>query len=369
MKNSFGNSVILTVFGESHGEMIGAVIDGLAPGIKIDKSFIDYQLKLRRPYGDISTKRVENDEYAIVSGLFNDYTTGTPLCIMIKNQNVQSKDYEKNRYLATPSGCNYTAYCKYHGYEDYRGNGHFSGRITAAIVAAGAILLTALKNKNIKIATHIKQCRNIKDADFSADYNQLEKEIDYLNQQQFATINEKTAQDIYNEIIKAKERKDSVAGLLETAVIGVPAGLGEPFFSSVESQMAQAMFSVPAVKGIQFGKGFDYVNYYGSEVSDKFYIDENNTVKTYANNNGGINGGITNGMPIVFSTIIKPTSSIGLVQQTINFKEKTASQLQINGRHDPAIFHRARVVVDSMAALVMCDLLTSCYGNDYFRGE
>lgn len=369
MKNTFGNSITFTIFGESHGDKIGIVIDGLAPGIKIDRDYINNQLTLRRPYGDISTKRVENDEYEIVSGIFNDYTTGTPLCILISNKNIDSKDYQLNRYIAKPSGCNYAAYCKYHGYEDYRGNGHFSGRITAPIVAAGAILLSALKNKGIEIATHIKQCHNILDSDFSNDIDEIKKEIYKLNNERFAVIDEQISKEMYEEIIKAKEKKDSIGGILETAIIGMPSGVGEPFFSSIESELSAAMFSIPAVKGIQFGAGFDFVNYYGSEINDNFYIDEQNNIKTSTNNNGGLNGGITNGMPIIFSVVIKPTPSIGIKQNTVNFNDKSDCQLLINGRHDPAIFHRASVVVDSLTALVICDMLTLRYGTDFLKGE
>ncbi len=365
MKNSFGNSIILTLFGESHGEYIGAVLDGLAPGIKVDVDFIKHQLTLRRPSGAISTSRVEQDEFEIVSGVFNGYTTGTPLTILIKNNNISSKDYQKNYGIATPSGANLAGYYKYHGYEDYRGNGHFSGRVTAAIVAICAIIISALKEKGIKIGTHIKQCKNIKDDDFS---NNISFDIDVLNTKEFACLSTKKQEEMILEILIAKENNDSVSGILETAICGMPKGVGEPFFSSLESELASAIFSVPAVKGVQFGLGFDYVNHYGSEVNDKPYLDDKD-IKMRTNNNGGINGGISNGMPIIFSTIIKPTPSISQQQETVNFIENKECVLQLNGRHDPAIFHRARVVIDSLAALVVADQLALRFGTDYLKGE
>ena len=365
MKNSFGSSVILTLFGESHGEYIGAVLDGVASGIKVDIDFIKYQLSLRRPHGAISTSRVEQDDFEIVSGVFNNYTTGTPLTIIIKNSNVSSKDYQKNYGIATPSGANLAGYYKYHGYEDYRGNGHFSGRVTAAIVAVCAILIYGLKQKGIKIATHIAQCKNIKDDCFS---DNISFDIDVLNSKEFACLSTKKAQEMISEILKAKENNDSVSGILETAIIGMPKGVGEPFFSSLESELSSAIFSIPAVKGVQFGLGFDFVNYYGSEVNDHLYLDED-SIKTKTNNNGGINGGISNGMPIIFSTVIKPTPSISQKQDSVNFIENKECILQLNGRHDPAIFHRARVVVDSLSALVVADQLALRFGTDYLKGE
>ncbi len=365
MKNSFGNSIILTLFGESHGEYIGAVLDGLAPGIKVDVDFIKHQLTLRRPSGAISTSRVEQDEFEIVSGVFNGYTTGTPLTILIKNNNISSKDYQKNYGIATPSGANLAGYYKYHGYEDYRGNGHFSGRVTAAIVAICAIIISALKEKGIKIGTHIKQCKNIKDDDFS---NNISFDIDVLNTKEFACLSTKKQEEMISEILIAKENNDSVSGILETAICGMPKGVGEPFFSSLESELASAIFSIPAVKGVQFGLGFDYVNHYGSEVNDKPYLVDKD-IKMRTNNNGGINGGISNGMPIIFSTIIKPTPSISQQQETVNFIENKECVLQLNGRHDPAIFHRARVVIDSLAALVVADQLALRFGTDYLKGE
>ncbi len=363
MKNTIGDNVTLTLFGESHGSYIGAVLDGVAPGIKIDKEFIDAQLAKRRPQGNIETARVELDEYEIVSGVFNDYTTGAPLTIIIPNKNVKSKDYESVKSVARPSHADYTAYVKYHGYSDYRGGGHFSGRNTAPIVAMGAILLKALEKKNIYIGTHIKQCGNVIDDDFSIDCH----EVKDISSKRFPTILN-IEENITSEIEKAKMSTDSIGGILQTAIVGLPAGLGDPWFTSVEGKISNALFSIGGIKGVEFGLGFDFANYNGSTCNDEFYIFKNK-ILTKTNNNGGINGGITNGMPVVFNTAIKPTPSIAKVQNTVDFKNLENVQLSIEGRHDPAIIRRIAVVIDSMMAIIVCDLLASRYGNDYLDFE
>ncbi len=364
MKNTFGNNVSITLFGESHGPQIGAVLDGIAPGIEVDEAYIASQLALRRPVGKISTSRVEEDPFQIVSGVFEGHTTGTPICILIPNQNTKSKDYQATRYFARPGHADYTAEMKYHGWQDYRGGGHFSGRITAALVAAGAICLSALKQKGIEIGTHISYCGGIYDRDFE----EYQTDIEALNQKQFAVLDEEAGRQMMSKIEEAARQSDSIGGKLETAVIGVPAGIGEPWFDSCESLLAHALFSIPAVKGVEFGMGFEMVNHLGSEVNDPFRMADSQVVTT-TNNSGGINGGISNGMPIVFSCAIKPTPSIYQSQKTIDMQKKEDVDFTIQGRHDPAIFHRARVVVDSVSAIVLCDLLTTRYGTDYLKGE
>ena len=362
MKNTFGNNVKITIFGESHGEAIGAVIDGLAPGIKVDEQFIADQLSLRRPAGAISTARSEKDKFSIVSGVLCGYTTGTPIAIIIPNENKRSGDYSATKELARPGHADYTAECKYHGYQDYRGGGHFSGRITAGVVAAGAIVISALRQKGIYIGTHIKSLADVQDRDFNE--RDLLNDINKLNSLEFATLSDEAAEDMKAEIIKAKKDLDSVGGVLETTVIGLDAGLGEPWFDSVESLISHAMFSIPAVKGVEFGEGFAITKMRGSAANDPFRMSGDKVV-TETNHNGGINGGITNGMPIVFRCAIKPTSSIFKVQNTVNVKSRENATLSLNGRHDPAIVHRARVVVDSMTALVIADLLSMRYGTDW----
>lgn len=362
MKNTFGNNLCLTLFGESHGEYIGGVLDGLAPGIAIDDDYIRSQLCLRRPAGKISTARQEADEYRIVSGVFEGKTTGTPLTILIPNTAQHSKDYSATRALARPGHADYTAYEKYHGYEDYRGGGHFSGRVTAALVAAGAIVLSALKQKGIVIGTHIASCGGIEDSNFE----NLSAEIAALNTKNFAVIDDDKGAEMRAQIEAAAADGDSVGGVLQTAILGVPAGVGEPWFDTVEGVLSHALFSIPAIKGVQFGDAFAMVNGRGSDYNDSYYISDEE-IKTATNHNGGVNGGITNGMPILFSCAVKPTPSIFKAQNTVDIFNKTDAVLELKGRHDPAIIHRARVVVDSVAALAIADLLVTRFGTDWLR--
>ncbi len=360
MKNSFGNYLSVTLFGESHGPAIGVVLDGLAPGIPVDTEFIASQLAKRRPEGKTGTARREEDHFSILSGVFEGYTTGTPLCITIPNEKAVSKDYSVTRPLARPGHADYTAYCKYHGFEDYRGGGHFSGRITAALVAAGAVVIPALKQKGIVLGTHIQRLAGVEDRAFG----QLEEDLETLNSQTFAVLDEAAAARMREEILKAAAEGDSVGGLLETAVTGLPAGLGEPWFDSMESMLSHGLFSIPAVKGVAFGDAFAMADARGSEYNDPFRMEEDRVVTT-SNHNGGINGGITNGMPVIFRCMVKPTPSIFKEQPTVNFMEKKDETLNIQGRHDPAIIHRARAVVDAVTALVLADALTGRYGTDY----
>lgn len=360
MKNTFGQSLTVTLFGESHGPYIGAVLDGLAPGIEIDEEFIKHQLSLRRPAGKISTKRVEQDEYIIASGVFNGKTTGTPLSILIPNSVQKSSDYENSPRIARPGHADYTANEKYHGFEDYRGGGHFSGRITAAVVAAGAVVIPALIKKGIRIGTHIKSCGGIADREFE-DYI---KDIESLSKTNFPVLDENKAANISKMMEKTAAEGDSVGGVLETVITGMPTGVGEPWFDTVEGILAHAMYSIPAIKGVQFGDAFDMVDKKGSEYNDAFRM-EGDRVVTLTNHNGGINGGITNGMPILFRCAVKPTPSIYKEQESIDLNSKEDANLQIVGRHDPAIIHRARIVVDSMTAIAIYDMLAVRYGTDW----
>ena len=362
MKNTFGNSLSVTLFGESHGEAIGCVIDGISPGIEIDKGFIASQMEKRKGVNALSTARREKDEVKILSGVFEGRTTGTPVCLMIENADTKSKDYSKTKDLARPSHADYTAERKYGGFQDYRGGGHFSGRLTAPLVAAGAIALKALEVKGIKIATHIYRCGDIEDREF-VNYDE---DFKLLEELEMPVLCENKRKEISALIEECKKDGDSIGGVLSTAVTGMPVGVGEPWFDTVEGMLSHALFSVPAVKGIEFGAGFSFGKMRGSEANDSFYCD-GDTVKTKTNNNGGINGGITNGMPITFRCAVKPTPSIYKKQETVNLKEMTDEVLLIEGRHDPAIIHRARVVVDSVTALTLCDLLSGRFGTDYFK--
>lgn len=358
MKSIIGKNVTISLYGESHGRAMGIIMDGLPAGLKVNQAFISSQLEKRKPKGKISTQRHEDDEFIITSGVFHNQTTGAPLHIMIENKNQKSKDYHPE--LPRPSHADYVAHVKYKGYEDYRGGGHFSGRLTAPIVAAGAIALDILKNKGIIVGTHIKKCQHIEDRDFM-DYD---RDLDICNQKDFAVLEDTCEFEMKEFIEKTAQMKDSVGGILESCILHLPIGIGEPFFHSLESTLSSYLFSIPAVKGIEFGLGFEFVNYYGSEVNDEFEILEEN-IQTSTNHNGGINGGISNGMPVLIRLVIKPTPSIFKPQQTINLTTKQCETLILTGRHDPAIFHRARVVVDSMIALALLDLIVEAFGGEW----
>ncbi len=360
LKNTFGSSVAVTIFGESHGNMIGAVLDGLASGLEVDENFIASQMELRKSVGSLSTARREADEVKIVSGVFNGKTTGTPITLIIENKDTRSRDYGELAYKARPGHADYTAQMKYHGFQDFRGGGHFSGRITAGLVASGAIAINALRKKGIYIGTHILSCAGVRDRDFE----NLTEDINTLNSLDFAVLDESSKVAMTEKIENVKRNGDSVGGRLETAVIGFPAGVGEPWFDTIEGVLAHILFSVPAVKGVEFGDGFELAEKYGSTANDSYYSD-NGKVYTKTNHNGGILGGITNGMPIVFRTAVKPTPSIYKEQDTIDLNTMQETKLQIKGRHDPAIIHRARVVIDSVTALVLCDQLALRYGTDW----
>ena len=360
MKNTFGNNISITLFGESHSQSIGAVIDGLAPGLTVDEEYIKEKLSLRRPSGEISTSRKEPDEFIIESGVFEGKTTGTPICILIPNVNIRSKDYSSIKSKARPGHADYTAHLKYHGFQDYRGGGHFSGRITAALVAAGAIFQYALEQKGIYIGTHIKSIADIEDRDFI----DFESDIKSLHNKEFSLLDSSKESLMKEKIKEAKAQLDSVGGTLQTAIIGIPSGVGEPWFDSVESMISHGIFSIPGIKGIEFGAGFGFAQMRGSVANDQFFM-ENGEVKTKTNNNGGINGGITNGMPIIFNCAVKPTPSIAKEQETIDFINNSDTKLGIKGRHDPCIVHRARAVVDSVCAVVLCDMLATRFGTDY----
>ena len=358
MKNSIGTNIILTLFGESHGEYIGATLDGLPAGIKVDEDFISSQLSKRRPNSSIDTGRIEKDNYQIISGVFNGYTSGSPLTILIKNENTKSNDYDKN--LIRPSHADYVSKVKYDGYNDYRGGGHFSGRLTAPIVALGSICLKALENKGIYIGTHILEIEKYKD-----------KEIENIND--VHTINNKiipTITDLDKEITelgnKLKQEGDSIGGVIQTGIFGFPAGIGEPWFSSLEGTIANAVLSIGGVKGIEFGRGFEFKDGLGSSLNDELRY-ENGKVISLTNNNGGINGGISNGMPIIFNMVVKPTPSIAKKQQSVNLETKENVEIEIKGRHDPAIIKRVCIVITSLLAIVMCDELSKEYGNKYLK--
>ena len=363
MKNTFGSSVSVTIFGESHGPAIGAVVDGLSPGLLVDEEFIRHQLTLRRPSGSISTARREQDAFQIVSGVYRGRTTGTPVCILIPNADTKSEDYTTN--IARPGHADYTAQCKYHGSQDGRGGGHFSGRITAALVAAGALIIPTLRQKGIDIGTHISECGGVSDMPFDTAEQQLRTQLRVLGKTNFAVIDDQAAERMMQAIETARMDGDSVGGILESAVVGLPAGLGEPWFDSLESLLSHALFSISGIKGVEFGDGFALAGLRGSQANDAMRMAEGR-VTTLTNHNGGVNGGISNGMPLVFRCAVKPTPSIAKTQQTVDFISGENVDYPGKGRHDPCIVHRARVVVDSLCALVLADVLTQRYGTESF---
>ncbi len=358
MKNTFGNHVSITLFGESHGPSIGCVIDGLTPGLPVDTDYITHLLDRRRPAGAISTARQEVDRFIIESGVYNGKTTGTPICIRIPNEDTRSADYDKD--VVRPGHADYTAECKYHGYQDYRGGGHFSGRITAALVAAAGIVMPALEKKGIVIGTHIRRLGGVEDRTFK----ETSADLSALSLADFPVLDSGVTDSMKQRILEAKEAGDSVGGVLETAVVGLPLGLGEPWFDTVEGMLSHALFSIPAVKGVSFGAGFDLADMTGSQANDPFAWDGDSVV-TATNHNGGINGGITNGMPLVFQTVVKPTPTIGKEQDTVCLTSGDVVTVKGKGRHDPCIVHRAAVVTECVTALVLCDMLSGRYGTDW----
>lgn len=352
----WGNNLKVSIFGESHGNAIGINIDGLPSGFKIDMENILGEMERRAPgKNNLSTARKEADLPEILSGIFQGKTTGAPLCAIIRNGDTRSKDYEKTKDFMRPGHSDFSGNARYLGFNDYRGGGHFSGRITAPLVFAGAICKQILEDRGIVVGAHIASVKDIKDKEF--DLANIDKEeLKGLREKEIPLINSNIEEKIKHTIIQAKYDGNSVGGTVECAVVGLKAGVGNPFFDSIESTLSHLIFSVPAVKGIEFGRGFDITNLYGSEANDEFYYD-GDIVKTKTNNNGGINGGISNGMPIVFKVAIKPTSSILKEQNTIDIKNKTNVKFKIQGRHDPCIVQRAVPVIEAVTAIGILDLL------------
>ena len=366
MKNTFGNALALTIFGESHGPAVGAVLDGMAAGVPVDEAALAALMDRRRARGDgLSTARVEADEICILSGVAAGHTTGTPIALTIANQNTRSADYAAAAARLRPGHADYTAWARYRGFQDARGGGHFSGRITAGLVAGGGIVLGALARAGVRIGTHIARCAGVADAPFADDPAALAAQLDGLEGRgpAFALLDPAAEAPMQAAIRAAGAAGDSVGGVLETAVLGLPAGVGEPFFDSVESALAHAAFAIPAVKGIEFGAGFAFAELRGSEANDPLRIDGAGRIYTETNRNAGVNGGLTNGMPVVFRTAVKPTPSIYKEQRTVDMAARQNASLTIQGRHDPCIVPRAAVVQTCAAALAVGDLLTARYGE------
>lgn len=350
--NVFGEKIKITIFGESHGGGIGAVIDGLPPGEAIDEGEISGEMLRRAPGGSaISTPRRETDEVEILSGVLGGKTTGAPLCGIIRNQNIRSSDYSPNK--PRPGHADLTAYLKYKGFSDYRGGGHFSGRITAPIVFAGAVCKQILKRRGVYIGAHIESIETVFDDRFTGP---SAAELKALAQSDFPLLSKSQREKMEKTILNAKAKGDSVGGIVECAAIGVPAGLGSPFFGSMESRISAMMYSIPAVKGVEFGAGFAISRMTGGMANDPIRI-ENGSIYTETNNNGGILGGITNGMPIIFRVAVKPTPSIALEQRTIDLQSMENATISVSGRHDPCIVPRAVPVVEASLAICLLDAI------------
>ncbi len=346
-----------SIFGESHGAAIGVVLEQVPPGLVLDREAISKEMARRAPGKSLlSTARKEADVPEILSGVFDGKTTGTPLCAIIHNSDHHSKDYAKTRFLARPSHGDYTGFVRYQGCNDYRGGGHFSGRLTAPLVFAGAVAKQLLAQRGITVGAHISQIGTVKDKSF-ADTQLTPTLFQTLSEKAFPTVDDQAGAAMQAEILQAREELDSIGGAIQCAVLGLPVGVGSPDLGcNVEGVLAQHLFAVPAVKGISFGAGFAFASMRGSAANDPFYMD-GGQVKTRTNHSGGVNGGISNGMPVLFQVAIRPTPSIGQEQNTINFSTMEDAKLTIQGRHDPCIVHRAVPVIEAAAALAICELL------------
>lgn len=356
MSSSWGRSIKYAIFGESHGEGIGIIIDGLPAGLQLDMEFIEAEMRRRKPGNSpFTTARQEPDSLEFLSGVFNQKTTGAPLCAFIRNINQHSKDYDAVKNLMRPGHADYTAYVKYHGFNDYRGGGHFSGRLTAPMVFAGAIAKQLLVKQGIKLYSHIYNIGKIQDTSF-LDINLTDSTLSQLYEMPLPVMNSTALAEMSMEIHNAKAAGDSIGGSIEVAACDMPGGLGDPFFDSLESTIAHLVFSIPGVKGIEFGTGFAMTELRGSQCNDQYYVNSG-AVSTYTNHCGGILGGISNGMPLIFRAAFKPTASIAKEQSTINIETMENTSIKVTGRHDPCIVPRAVAVVEASAAIAILDAL------------
>ncbi len=321
MNDTYTGAISLSIFGESHGPAVGATLSGLAAGVPVDEAYIAREMDKRRAAGKLSTKRTEPDKVHFLSGVYRGFTTGTAVTLVIENTNTRSEDYAKTQDLLRPGHADWTAHLKYRGFQDARGGGHFSGRLTAPLVAACAILKQMLEKRGVVIGTHLAQCAGVEDEPLAPGGEALARQLRALGAVAFPALSSVKAKAMQGAIEAAAAEGDSVGGVLETAVLGLPAGLGEPFFGSVESVLAGLLFSIPAVKGVEFGTGFALAGMRGSQANDALRMHAGRVVTT-TNHNGGVNGGITNGMPLVFRTAVKPTASIYQVQQTVDSGRK-----------------------------------------------
>lgn len=350
MENSLGRLFTITSFGESHGRCVGVIIDGCPAGLPITEEDIQREVDRRKPGVSMAaTQRTEEDKIEILSGIFNGITTGAPICLLIWNKDIDSSEYEKMRFLPRPGHADYTAFMKYGGFNDFRGGGRFSGRITATFVMAGAVAKKLLNLIGIEVLAHTVDIGGIKAE--PKGFDEIRENVD-RNLVKCADL--KAAEAMSRAIEKVKEEGDSIGGIVEGIALNIPVGLGEPVFDTLDGELGKALFAIPAVKGVEFGSGFSVAGKRGSENNDPFII-KNGKIVTATNNAGGILGGISNGMPIVVRVAIKPTSSIAKSQETVNIKNMESASLAVKGRHDVCIVPRAVAVVESMMAITLCD--------------
>jgi chorismate synthase len=350
MNNSIGKLFTITSFGESHGSCVGIIIDGCPAGLPLSEQDIQQEADKRKPGTWMATTpRREEDKVEILSGIFNGSTTGAPICLLIWNKDIDSSAYEKARFLPRLGHADYTAYMKYGGFNDFRGGGRFSGRITATFVMAGAVAKKLLDLIGVEILAHTVSVGGIE-----ARIKVLDEIKESVDNNPLRCADTAATEEMVKVIERAKEEGDSIGGVIEGIALNVPVGLGEPVFDTLEGDLAKALFAIPAVKGVEFGSGFRAAREKGSENNDLF-INEDGKIVTVTNNSGGILGGISNGMPIVVKVAIKPTSSIAKSQQTVNIKTMENASLSVEGRHDACIVPRAVPVVESMLAVIVCD--------------
>ncbi len=353
MSSTFGNKLKISIFGQSHADAIGVVIDGFPAGFRIDLEALQDFLSRRAPgNASFATARKEADMPEFLSGVINGITCGAPICAIIRNTNTRSEDYSNLYDCPRPSHADYPAQIKFGGSQDVRGGGHFSGRLTAPLCIAGGLCLQYLQANNIHIGAHISSIGTIQDAAF----REMNLDKDMFLTDNFPVYNETAKEEMLSLIESTRQEADSVGGTVECAVLGFPAGLGDPMFDGIENKISAAMFGIPAVKGIEFGSGFAGTELRGSQNNDP-YCFANGKVQTKTNNHGGILGGISTGMPILFKVALKPTPSIGKEQETINLKTGENSKLVIKGRHDPCIVPRAVPCVEAACAIALCDYL------------
>ena len=352
MSSVYGDNLRLSIFGQSHGEAIGMTLDGIPAGLPVDFDLLQSFLNRRAPgQNDYSTPRKEEDCPEFLSGIVNNYTCGAPIAAIIRNTNTRSKDYSRLKDCPRPGHADYTVQVKFGGFQDVAGGGHFSGRLTAPLCIAGGLCLQWLQAKGIRIAAHLCRCAGIDDD--SLDW--VDPDLDSVHSD-FPVINPIAGEKMRDKIAQARANGDSVGGVIECIITGLPAGIGEPMFGGMEGKIAQIIYGVPAVKGLEFGSGFHGSDLLGSQNNDCYYFEHSN-VRTKTNMAGGILGGITTGMPLVFRVAVKPTPSISVPQQTVDIKEGIEATLRVEGRHDPCIAPRAVPVIEAAAAVAIFDAI------------